>query len=254
MEFWRNKVAVITGAGRGIGAQIAKDLVKNGMIVIGFEPSEEKFKYILDDMLLWGNVDGEFIHQVCDISNQEQLKHSFEEINRAFGGIDILFNNAVISSAGMISTGNLELLKRSADVNIFGLIACTRLAIESMRKKKTGLIVNVNSICGHYMPNFAEPTLNLYVVSKRAMTILNTLIRNELKISDSKIRITSISPGIVRTDIFGNSGAKFIDRKFLEQNPNMSIEDVSNIVLKILTTPRNVLVKEIIFHALHEIY
>lgn len=254
MEFWKNKVAVITGAGRGIGAQIAKDLVKNGMIVIGFEPSEDKFKYILDDMVLWGDSEGQFIHHVCDVSNPEQLKHAFEELMKMYGGIDILFNNAITLTPEMISTGNVENMERSISVNIFGLIACTRLAIESMRKKGGGLIVNINSICGHYMPNFAEPILNIYVVAKRVMTFLNRLIRNELKTSDSKIRVTSISPGIVRTDIFEDRGIRFIDKKFLESHPHLAVEDVSNIVLYILKAPANVYIKEIIFHALHEIY
>ncbi|XP_028168566.1 farnesol dehydrogenase-like [Ostrinia furnacalis] len=255
MDFWKNKVAVVTGACHGIGAQITEDLVRIGMIVIGFEPSNERVNQMFDKLESWGKVEGQLIPCQCDISNDEDLKIAFEGIVAAYGGVDVLVNNAAIGKEGLISTGNIEDLQKVTDVNIYGLIACTKFAIESMTKKDTaGQIININSICGHYMPPFAEPKINMYIASKRTMTVLNTLLKNEFKHLNRKIKVTSVSPGIVRTGIFKTAGIEFLNEEFFNKNPHLTTKDVSNVVLMILSAPRSIQVNEVIFHALHEIY
>jgi NADP+-dependent farnesol dehydrogenase len=255
MEFWKNKVAIVTGACDGIGAAIAEDLVRSGMIVIGFEPTQEKVYEMLCKFNAWGKVDGQLVPCKCDVSDDGDLKHAFDGIVAAYGGADVLINNAAIARKSLISTGNIEDMKKVIDVNIYGLIACTRLAIESMTKKNTlGYIVNINSICGHYIPPFAKPQLNMYIASKRAMTILNTLLKNEFKALKRRIKVSNVSPGVVRTDIFETSGLKFVNDEFFEKNPHLVAKDVSNVVTMILSAPRTIQVNEVIFHALHEIY
>ncbi|KAL0883346.1 hypothetical protein ABMA27_016753 [Loxostege sticticalis] len=255
MDFWKNKVAIVTGACHGIGAQITEDLVRIGMIVIGFEPTNERVNQMFDKFESWGKVEGQLIPCKCDVSKDDDLKHAFEGIVAAYGGVDVLINNAAIGKEGLISTGNIEDLKEVVDVNIYGLIACTKLAVESMTKKDIpGQIININSICGHYMPPFAEPKINMYIASKRTMTILNTLLKNEFKHLNRKIKVTSVSPGIVRTGIFKTAGIEFLNEEFFNRNPHLTTKDVSNVVLMILSAPRSIQVNEVIFHALHEIY
>lgn len=255
MEYWKNKVAVVTGSAHGIGAQITEDLVKIGMIVIGFEPTEERIDEMLSKLNDWGSVEGQLIACKCDVSKDEDLKNAFEGIIAAYGGIDLLINNAAIGKEGLICTGSIQDFKEIIDTNIYGLITCTRFAIESMVKRNiSGQIININSICGHYMPPFAEPKINLYIASKRTMTVLNTLLKNEFKGLNRKIKVTSISPGIVRTGIFKTAGISFLDEEFFENNPHLTTKDVSNVVLLILAAPRGIQVNEVVFHALHEIY
>lgn len=255
MDFWKNKVAIVTGACHGIGAQITEDLVRIGMIVIGFEPTEERAGQMMEKFNTWGNVKGQLIPCKCDVSKDEDLRNAFEGIVAIYGGVDVLINNAAIGKEGLISTGNIEDMKNVIDVNIYGLIACTRFAIESMTKKDVpGQIININSICGHYMPSFAEPKINMYIASKRTMTILNTLLKNEIKTLNRRIKVTSVSPGIVRTGIFKTAGIEFLDEEFFNMNPHLTTQDVSNVVLMILSAPRSIQVNEVIFHALHEIY
>lgn len=255
MTFWKNKVAIITGACHGIGAQITEDLVKIGMIVIGFEPTEDRVAEMLGKLQEWGPVEGQLIACKCDVSKDGDLKNAFEGIVAAYGGVDVLINNAAIGKDGLISTGDIEDMIRVTDVNIYGLLACTRFAIESMsRKNVPGQIININSICGHYMPPFAEPRINMYIASKRTMTVLNALLKKEIKQLNKKIKVTSISPGIVRTGIFKTAGVEFLDDNFFNSNPHLTTKDVSNTVLMILSAPRSIQVNEVIFHALHEIY
>ncbi|CAB3236662.1 unnamed protein product [Arctia plantaginis] len=255
MKYWNKKVAVVTGAAHGIGAQIAEDLAKAGLIVIGFEPTEEKVDEILINLNKLGKIEGQLIPCKCDISKDQELKHAFEGIVKVYGGIDVLINNAAIGKEGFICTGNLNDFKNIIDTNIYGLIACTHFGIESMMKKNGfGQIININSICGHYMPPFAEPKINLYITSKRVMTVLNTLLKNEFKSLNRKIKVTSVSPGIVRTGIFKTAGIEFLDEDFFNKNPHLTPKDVSNVVLMILAAPRGIQVNEVIFHALHEIY
>lgn len=255
LNFWKNKVAIVTGACHGIGAQIAEDLVRIGMIVIGFEPTEERVGQMLEKVDAWGNVEGQLVPCKCDVSKDEDLRHAFEGIVAAYGGVDVLINNAAIGKEGLICTGDIQDMKNVVDVNIYGLIACTHFAIESMSKRGiSGQIINVNSICGHYMPPFAEPKINMYIASKRTMTVLNTLLKNEIKLQNHKIKVTSISPGIVRTGIFKTAGIEFFDEDFFNKNPHLTTKDVSNVVLMILAAPRGIQVNEVIFHALHEIY
>lgn len=254
MDYWKNKVAIVTGAGQGIGAQITEDLVKIGMTVIGFEPTEEKVYKMMDNTLDWGKPKGQLIPCKCDISKDEDLIHAFNGIVRHLNGVDLLINNAAIGKEGLISTGDIKDFKNITDVNIYGLMACTGLAIASMQNKDGGQIININSICGHYMPNFKEPTINMYIASKRSMTAFSQTLSEECKLLKQNIKVTSVSPGMVRTGIFKTAGISFIDDDFFEKNPHLTVQDVSTVVMKVLALPRSVQVKEIMFHALHEIY
>ncbi|KOB73320.1 Serine 3-dehydrogenase [Operophtera brumata] len=254
MEFWKNKVAIITGAGQGIGAQIAEDLVKIGMTVIGFEPTEEKVHEMMDNAKHWGLVEGRMVPCKCDISKEKDLIHAFDGIVTDYGGVDLLINNAAIGKEGLICTGDISVFKDIIDVNIYGLMACTRLAMASMMKKDFAQIININSICGHYMPNFEKPTINLYIASKRSMTAFSNTITEECKLLKHKIKVTSVSPGMVRTGIFKTAGIKFIDNEFFDKNPHLTVKDISSVVLKVLALPHVLQVKELMFHALHEIY
>lgn len=255
MNSWKNKVAIVTGAGEGIGAEIAKDLAKIGMIVIGFEATEDKVSQMFDNQESWENLNGQLIPYKCDISQDDDLKRAFEGIVAEYHGVDLMINNAAIGKEGLIATGDLYDLKKIVDVNIYGTIACTHYAIQSMVKKKSyGYIININSICGHYMPKFAEPKINMYIASKRAMSVLNTYLRKEIKSLACNIKVTSISPGLVKTNIFKSAGVTFLNDDFFQQNPYLTTRDVSNIVIKILSAPRGIQVNEVIFHALHEVY
>lgn len=111
-----------------------------------------------------GPVKGQLIPCKCDISNVADLQKAFDGIIAAHGGVDVLINNAAIGKEGLISTSDIEDMVTVTDVNIYSFLACTRFAIESMRRRNvSGQIININSVCGLYMPTFAEPKINMYM-------------------------------------------------------------------------------------------
>lgn len=252
MEFWKYKLAIVTGAGEGIGEQIAKDLVKHGLKVIGLECSREKAIKIntFPESNLWSK---KLVGIKCDIAIDDDLDRTFKFIEENYGPVHLLVNNAAIGKAGLTVSSDVNTLKNIFEVNVYGLIACTRLAIKSMKDHNVeGLIININSICGHYMPPFEEPKTNAYLLSKRIMTTYSKLLKKEL--CNTKIKVTSLSPGIVKTNIFKTSGLDFINNEFFEKNPHLTVLDVSNVVLMVLEMNIGLQINEIIFHALNELY
>lgn len=255
MEIWLSKVAVVTGAGSGIGEKIAGDLVRNGLIVFGFEPTEEKVTAMIRKRST--ETINLFIPLKCDISNDEDLRKAFSGIIKDYGGVDLLVNNAAIGTDGMISTGDvadLNKFEEIIEVNMYGLVACTKFALQSMMKKDTTChIININSICGHYMPSLSSPRFNVYIASKRFMTALNNLLEKEVLSENNKhIKVTSISPGIVKTNVFKSAGSSVITEEYFEKNPYLTPEDVSHIVLMALSVSKYINIKEVIVHALNE--
>lgn len=256
MDKWFGKVAVVTGASSGIGAAIAQDLARSGVITIGLARRPTKIDELKNDL-------GEFAKNLyskeCDVSCEESIKSSFKWIAENHGNINILINNAGVGSTKMIleadaDSGGNEDIHRVIKTNLFGVIYCTREAFKQMTiSNDECYIVNINSICGHEVPFFGEnirPPPGVYAASKYAMTANNEVIRQELNyLKKNNIRITSISPGTVQTSFAESAGYGKI--KFpIALEP----EDVSGAVLYVLGTPPRVHIKEIIMKPNGELF
>jgi NADP+-dependent farnesol dehydrogenase len=192
MDRWNGKIAVVTGASSGIGAATVVDLVKAGMIVCGLARRQERIEALKDD--LPENLRGNLHAIKCDISKEEEIKATFAEIEKLYGGVDVLINNAGIGrTARLIDADNSEKLREIIDTNVLGLVFCTREAVQSMKKRgDNGHIVNINSIAGHKVPMTigVMPSMNIYPASKFAVTALTESLRQELISAESKIKVT----------------------------------------------------------------
>ncbi|XP_055533225.1 farnesol dehydrogenase-like [Wyeomyia smithii] len=236
MNRWQGKVAVITGASAGIGAAIARELAKAGMITVGLARRSEK----LQDLKSQLTVDAsERFHSVrCDVSKKDDIKRAFQEIRDRFGGVDVLINNAgVVKQTALFADDDGESLQDILDTNVLGLTLCSREALKSMKARATdGHIVHINSIAGHKVLPF--PHMNMYAASKHAVTAITETMRNELREMGSKVKVTSISPGVVKTEIVAS----------LEEHrdfPKLECEDIAEAVLYVLGTPPHVQVHEL---------
>lgn len=191
MERWFGKIAVVTGTSSGIGASIAVELVKSGIIVIALarriELVEELKNKIPESLKI-------NLHPVkCDVSKEEDIVRTFESIIEEFGGVDILINNAGIARATtLLDKDNGIPLREVLETNVLGLVFCTREAVQSMRDRKVdGHIIHINSVVGHYVPHIPfYPTLNIYPASKHAVTALTETLRQDLNKLQSKIKVT----------------------------------------------------------------
>jgi len=249
VDKWIGKYAVITGASSGIGAAIFKELAKNGINVIGLARRLERVEALIAEL---GQTKGKAFAYKCDVSDPESVRSTFKRIEKEFGTVHILVNNAGVGRNTLILEESEEAFRKINeifDTNVRGLLQCTREAYRLMKKADTyGLIININSVVGHSLPNMGVPSWNVYPASKYAVTALSTLIRHELANSDNKkVRITSLSPGYVDTEIVFASG--FVDANnqptSLVGMPALKAEDIAHSAMFLLSTPYTVNISEL---------
>jgi NADP-dependent 3-hydroxy acid dehydrogenase YdfG len=231
MKCWQKKVVVITDCNDEVGANVIDKLVKAGMIVIGFAKTDgivhiatDKFKELASKKL-----DGKVVLCKCDITNLNQLRDAFDKIVQEYGGVDVLVNNAFYNADALVSTGNLEDFRKVVDVNIYGLIACTRLAATSMIDRKTrGHIININDLCVYQIPE--NPKKNVFIATKCAITSVTEILRIELRYLKANVKVTNIACG----------------EQGREDEPSINIKDVAKLVKMILNTPEHLQVHEVV--------
>lgn len=198
MERWSGKVAVVTGSSSGIGAETTKKLVQAGMVVVGLARRVERTEALKRDL------DESIRHRLhamkCDITIEADIIKCFQWVEKTLGGVDILINNAgIYRPTKLIAADNSYAIREVLNTNVLGLIFCSREAFQSMKKRSVdGHIVHINSVAGH---KSHMDDMNMYCASKFAVTAITETMRKEFKAEKTNIKITSISPGMVKTEI-----------------------------------------------------
>ncbi|XP_055609189.1 farnesol dehydrogenase-like [Uranotaenia lowii] len=238
MDRWVGKVAVVTGASAGIGAAIAKELVRAGLLTVGLARRVELVEALKGDL---ASVEiASRLHAVkCDVSKEEDILSAFGFICEKFGGIDVLVNNAGVSRDGtVLGVGNSKDLRDIFDTNVIGLALCSREAYQSMKKRSVdGHIINIGSLSGHQV--YDIPRQSIYSPSKFAVRALTDSMRIEMRNESSRVKVTCISPGIVMTDMVGD----FADAIHF---PTLLAEDIADSVRYVLSTPPRVQIHELV--------
>jgi 3-oxoacyl-[acyl-carrier protein] reductase len=191
----KDKVAVVTGANRGIGLSIARTFLQNGAKVIACVRSIESQK---EDLLAQLDLNGtnqiQLVH--LDLSDEQMIKLAIKEIMTTNPKIDILVNNAGIASGGLFQMTTMQELNRLFVVNFFGQILLTQGIARLMQRHKAGSIINVSSTAAC----IADPGTLGYGSSKAAFARASQSMATEL--GASGIRVNVIAPGVTRTDMF----------------------------------------------------
>lgn len=192
MDRWLGKVAVVTGASSGIGAAISKLLVANGMKVVGLARRVEKIEELVKTLPI--EYQQHFIAMKCDVSVEEQVKTTFDKIEKNIGHVQVLVNNAgTTRMTELVEPDNTRKLKEVIDVNVMGVIWCTRECYKRMRTENLeGHIIMINSIAGHQVLNFMGtlPSFNIYPATKFAISSIVETLRMEFGGHGSKVKIT----------------------------------------------------------------
>lgn len=182
------KTAVVTGASRGIGKAVAETLAADGYtVIVNYSSSREKAEKIASD------IGGEAFQ--ADVSDRKQTEKMFTYVYEKYGHIDLLVNNAGISVYGLFNDISEDNENRIIDVNIKGMINCSRKALEYMIKRKYGRIINISSMWGE---TGASCEVH-YSMTKAAVIGFTKALAKEVGMSG--IQVNCVSPGMILTDM-----------------------------------------------------
>jgi 3-oxoacyl-[acyl-carrier protein] reductase len=197
------KVAVVTGASKGIGASIARALAEEGAsVVVNYSSSKQDAERVVAEIAARG---GTAIAVQADVSKPAHIERLFSEARRSFGRLDILVNNAGMYEFSPLEGVTEEHFHQHFNVNVLGLLFTTKEAVKQMGPEG-GSIINIGSIASSMrMPNSA-----VYSASKAAVDAITGVLAKEL--GPRKIRVNSISPGVIETE--GSRAGGFIGTDF----------------------------------------
>jgi uncharacterized protein len=185
-----NKRVWITGAGSGIGAEVARQLAQRGAIPILTGRDEAKLQAAAD------SIGGRPAIYRLDVTDNEQVRAVAGRIIEEHGGIDVLLNNAGFGMFERFEDAPLEHFEAMMDTNYMGIVRCTQAVLPQMRKQGSGQIVNVASIAG----KLGTPKSTGYSASKHAVLGLTNALRMELK--GTGIAVSAVNPGPIDTPFF----------------------------------------------------
>lgn len=188
----KDKVALVTGAGRGIGRAIGLELAKQKACVILTATDENKLSQTLD--LIEQNSGSGFVAP-ADLTDEASIKSLVEKVKQKFGRLDILVNNAGITYSGPIEKTPTEQFDKCFAVNARGPFILCRESLSLLKKSDTGCIINISSVVGS--KGYADQSA--YTASKHALSGLTKVLSEELR--GTCVRVHLISPGGVNTEM-----------------------------------------------------
>lgn len=193
MSDTKKRIALVTGASRGIGRSIAVALAKQGAyVVVNYSSSPEAAQETLNEIREVGG-DGEVLKFA--VQDSEAVENAFDGIKSRHGQLDVLVNNAGISRDGLILRMKDEEWLATLNVNLNGAFFCSRAAARLMLKAKSGRIVNISSVVGE-MGNAGQVP---YVSSKAGLIGLTKALAKEL--ASRNVTVNAVTPGFIETDM-----------------------------------------------------
>ena len=185
------KVALVTGASKGIGKACALRLARDGYtVVVNYSSSDEAANATLDQIKAEG---GDGMIYKADVSKLDEVKVMVREVFKAYGRIDVLVNNAGIVRDEYLMMMNPATLDKCFDLNVKGYFYCAQQVAVKMYKQKSGVIINMSSVSS----KFALAGQAVYSATKGAVNSLTQTLAKEL--GGFGIRVNAVAPGFIRT-------------------------------------------------------
>ncbi|MEI6948734.1 SDR family oxidoreductase [Paraflavisolibacter sp. H34] len=188
-DFFKDKVVAVTGGSEGIGKALVDQLLGRGAKVATCARDHDRLYQLQAQYASYP------LHtMVADVSNENDCRHFVESTVEGFGGIDVLINNAGITMRSLVQDSSVDVLQQIMDVNFYGSVYCTRLALPSLLQRR-GVVAGISSIAGCR----GLPGRSAYSASKFALQGWLEALRTELL--DSGVHVMWICPGFVATNI-----------------------------------------------------
>lgn len=234
MSDLKGKTAIVTGASRGIGKALAATVASLGVNVVIAARQEAALKETAEELSKKYKV--EVLPIVCDVAKLEDLENLVNKTREKFGKIDILINNAGISSQYPFPKQPIEDFEKLAHTNYLGYVRLIRLVINEMVERKSGAIINMVS-----GSTLCDPLPRNFLVYSSLKVGLRAFLKGLFwELRDYGIKITSLLPGVTDTDLTGKLREITADTSRL-----MTTEAIENAVKFALTVPANVCPLEI---------
>jgi NAD(P)-dependent dehydrogenase (short-subunit alcohol dehydrogenase family) len=208
-------IALVTGANKGIGKEIARQLSARGVLVLMTARNRERGEFAAAELRAQ-NQPVEFIEM--DVTSQSSVDRAAAEVERRYGRLDILVNNAGVALDWIPGSElNVETLRETFEVNVFGVFRVTKALLPLLKQSKHGRIVNMSSGLGS-LSRSADPGSSLtvrnlllaYCSSKAALNMITVQFANELK--SVGIKVNSANPGFTATDMNQRRGVRTVEQ------------------------------------------
>jgi 3-oxoacyl-[acyl-carrier protein] reductase len=207
------KVAIVTGASKGIGAGIAQHLAAEGAsVVVNYSSSKENADSVVARIV---NKGGKAIAVKGNLTHKEDLQHLFSETKKIFGKLDILVNNAGVYEFSALEEITPEHFHRMFDLNVLALLLASQEAVKHFGSKG-GSIINISSIAS----TRANPNTSVYSATKASVDTITKILSKEL--GERKIRVNAINPGLVETEGTHTAGVADSDNDFRKNYESQS--------------------------------
>lgn len=218
------KIAVVTGANRGIGKAVIEEFVRNGAIVYAIARKQEEMEAIASS--LNELYKGELFPVIFDIRENEKIKELFNQIYKEQGRVDILVNNAGIMQDALLGMISEKLIKESFETNVYATIQMTQIASRIMKRKKSGSIINVASMIGIH----GNAGQAVYSATKGAVISFTKSAAKEL--TKSGIRVNAVAPGIINTQLVLDVPDELMKKKLehVKMGRMGKTEEVANVI------------------------
>jgi short-subunit dehydrogenase len=232
-HFFFNKVVVITGGSDGIGKALIENLIPLGAKIATCARNQEKLNLLQSQF-----PQHPILCKVADVSNYEDCKIFIDSVIATYGGIDILINNAGISMRSLLKDVDVDVIKKVMDINFFGAVYCTKLALTSIIERK-GTIVGVSSIAGYR----GLPGRSGYSASKFALNGWLEAVRTELL--EDNVNVMWVCPGFTQSNIRNaalNEKAIAQGESPLDEKALMSADVCASHILEAITKKKRTLI------------
>ncbi|MBI1202364.1 MAG: SDR family oxidoreductase [Rhodopseudomonas sp.] len=220
---WNNKTAIVTGASRGIGAAIAERLALDGFaVVVNYAGNAALAEAVVARIAQAG---GKALAVQADVSDSAAMRAMFDEAERAFGGVDVLVNNAGVMALAKIADADDDTFDRIVAINLKGTFNGLREAARRLRNG--GRIVNFStSVVGTKLE-----TYGIYTATKAAVEALTGILAKELR--GRAIAVNAVAPGPVATELFLNGKSPELIERYAKMPPMERLgtpEDIAGVV------------------------